>query len=149
MLNIHFKDYFWGKCEDLHERYNLKKITISNITELFTRLQSSMSNFSQELNSLITKDYILYPEQKTSKYDAMEFIKLILTIQSTQLNIGIEVIKKRILETIKIEKQEEIIEKELFNDLQKNINKYEESKSNLLKIKEKFYQSAKSAEMDT
>ena len=149
MLNIHFKDYFWGKCEDLHERYNLKKITISNIIELFTRLQSSMHNFSEELNSLITKDYILYPEQKTSKYDAMEFIKLILTIQSTQLNIGIEVIKKRILETIKIEKQEEIIEKELFNDLQKNINKYEESKSNLLKIKEKFYQSAKSAEMAT
>ena len=119
MLNINFKDYFWGKCDDLHERYHLKKITISNIIELFNRLQESMSNFAKELNSLITKDYILYPERSSSKYDALEFIKLILTIQSTQLNVGVEIIKKRMLETIKIEKEEEILEKELFNDLKK------------------------------
>ena len=50
------------------------------------------------------------------------------------------------LETIKIEKEEEILEKELFNDLKKNINKYEETKVNLNKSKEKFYQSAKIAE---
>ena len=146
MFNINFKDYFWGNCNELHERYHLKKITLSNITELFTRLQESMSNYAKELNSLITKDYILYPEKYSSKYDAMEFIKLILTIQSTQLNVGVEIIKKRILETLKIEKEEEMVEKELFNDLKKNINKYEESKLNLSKIKEKFYQSAKSAE---
>ena len=146
MLNINFKDYFWGKCDDLHERYHLKKITISNIIELFNRLQESMSNFAKELNSLITKDYILYPERSSSKYDALEFIKLILTIQSTQLNVGVEIIKKRMLETIKIEKEEEILEKELFNDLKKNINKYEETKVNINKSKEKFYQSAKIAE---
>ena len=147
MLNINFKDYFWGKCDDLHERYNLKKITISNLIELFTRLQSSMLTFSKELNSLITKDYILYPEKNASKNDALEFIKLILTIQSTQLNVGIEIIKKRILETIKIEKEEEMVEKELYNDLKKNIIKYEDLKLNLSKMKEKFYHSAKSAEM--
>ena len=147
MLNINFKDYFWGKYEDLHERYQLKKITISNIIEVFTRLQESMSSFAKELNNLITKDYILYPEQTTTKYDALEFIKLILTIQSTQLNVGVEIIKNRILETIKIEKSEEIIEKELYNDLKKNLIKYEESKSNLNKAKEKFYQSITVAEM--
>ena len=146
MLNINFKDYFWGKCDDLHERYHLKKITISNIMELFNRLQESMSNVAKELNSLITKDYILYPERSSSKYDALEFIKLILTIQSTQLNVGVEIIKKRMLETIKIEKEEEILEKELFNDLKKKINKNEETKVNLNKSKEKFYQSAKIAE---
>ena len=47
MLNINFKDYFWGKYEDLHERYQLKKITISNIIEVFTRLQESMSSFAK------------------------------------------------------------------------------------------------------
>lgn len=147
MLNINFKDYFWGKCVDLHERYTLKKITISNIIELFTRLQTSMSNFSKELHSLITKDYILYTEKNSSKYEAMEFIKLILTIQSTQLNVGVEIIKNRILDTLKIQKEEEILEKELYNDLKKNISKYEESKINLSKIKDKFYNSAKSAEV--
>ena len=119
MLSINFKDYFWEKFEDLHERYELKKITTSNVIELFTRLKNSMSSFSKELNDLITKDYILYPEQSASKYDALEFIKLILTIQSTQLNIGIEIIKNRILETIKLEKAEQNIEKELYNDLKK------------------------------
>jgi len=106
-----------------------------------------MANFAKELINIITKDYILYPENNTSKYEAMEFIKLFLTIQSTQLNVGVEIIKKRILETIKIEKEEEIKEKELYTDLKKYIQKYEESKSNLLKAKEKFYESAEIAQM--
>ena len=147
MLSINFKDYFWEKFEDLHERYELKKITTSNIIELFTRLQNSMSSFSKELNDLITKDYILFPEQSASKYDALEFLKLIITIQSTQLNIGVEIIKNKILDTIKMEKAEEIIEKELYNDLKKNIIKYEESKLNLNKAKDKFYQSTNIAEI--
>jgi len=147
MLNINFKDYFWGKCDDLHERYYIKRKTISNVIELFTRLNESMANFAKELINIITKDYILYPENNTSKYEAMEFIKLFLTIQSTQLNVGVEIIKKRILETIKIEKEEEIKEKELYTDLKKYIQKYEESKSNLLKAKEKFYESAEIAQM--
>ena len=146
MFNINFKDYFWGKCAEIHERYHLKKITISNIIEAFTRLQESMSNYAKELNSLITKDYILYPEKNTTKYEAMEFIKLFLAIQSTQLNIGVEIIKSRILDTIKIIKEEEETEKDLYNDLKKNINKYEESKANLNKAKEKFYQSCQIAE---
>lgn len=94
MLNINFKDYFWGKCDDLHERYYQKRKTISNVIELFTRLNESMSNFARELINIITKDYNLYPEKNTSKYEAMEFIKLFLTIQSTQLNVGVEIIKK-------------------------------------------------------
>ena len=147
MLSINFKDYFWEKFEDLHERYEPKKITTSNIIELFTRLQNSMSSFSKELNDLITKDYILFPEQSASKYDALEFLKLIITIQSTQLNIGVEIIKNKILDTIKMEKAEEIIEKELYNDLKKNIIKYEESKLNLNKAKDKFYQSTNIAEI--
>lgn len=89
MLNINFKDYFWDKYNDLHERYHLKRITMTNVIELFNRIQESMSNFAKDLNSLITKDYILYPEKSSTKYDAMEFIKLILTIQSTQLNVGV------------------------------------------------------------
>lgn len=146
MLNINFKDYFWDKYNDLHERYHLKRITMTNVIEFFNRMQESMSNFAKDLNSLITKDYILYPEKSSTKYEAMEFIKLILTIQSTQLNVGVEIIKKRILDTIKVEKEEEIKEKELYSDLKKLINKYEESKSSLIKSKEKFYQSAKNAE---
>ena len=147
MLNINFKDYFWGKCDDLHERYYIKRKTISNVIELFTRLNESMSNFAKELINIITKDYSLYPEKNTSKYEAMEFIKLFLTIQSTQLNVGVEIIKKRILETLKIEKEEEIKEKELYTNLKKLILKYEESKTNLIKAKEKFYESAEIAQL--
>ena len=146
MLNINFKDYFWGKCDDLHERYHLKKITISNIIELFSRLQELMSNFAKEINSIIIKDHILYPEKGSTKYEAMEFLKLILTIQSTQLNVGVEIIKKRILETLKVEKEDENKEKELYSDLKKFITKYEESKSSLSKAKEKFYQSSQIAQ---
>ena len=145
-MNINFKDYFWGKCDDLHERYHLKRITMSNIIDFFTYIKNYMSIFANQINDLITKDIILYPENKTTKYEAMEFIKLLLTIQSTQLNVGIEIIKTRILDTIKVEKEEEIKEKELYTELNKLINKYEESKSSVIKAKEKFYQSCKIAE---
>ena len=148
MLNIQFKDYFWGKCDDLHERYIQKKITQLNILEIFSNIYEGMSNYLKCIEPLISNNKILYPEKEASKYHAMEMIKIILTSQSHQLNEGIKIIKNKILKGIKTEKEikeEKIKEKELYSLYKKNILRYSEEKNNLIKNKEKYFNAVNTA----
>ena len=148
MLNIQFKDYFWGKCDDLHERYIQKKITQLNILEIFSNIYEGMSNYLKGIEPLISNNKILYPEKEASKYHAMEMIKIILTSQSHQLNEGIKIIKNKILKGIKTEKEikeEKIKEKELYSLYKKNILRYSEEKNNLIKNKEKYFNAVNTA----
>ena len=148
MLNIQFKDYFWGKCDDLHERYIQKKITHLNILEIFSNIYEGMSNYLKGIEPLISNNKILYPEKEASKYHAMEMIKIILTSQSHQLNEGIKIIKNKILKGIKTEKEikeEKIKEKELYSLYKKNILRYSEEKNNLIKNKEKYFNAVNTA----
>ena len=148
MLNIQFKDYFWGKCDDLHERYIQKKITQLNILEIFSNIYEGMSNYLKGIEPLISNNKILYPEKEASKYHAMEMIKIILTSQSHQLNEGIKLIKNKILKGIKTEKEikeEKIKEKELYSLYKKNILRYSEEKNNLIKNKEKYFNAVNTA----
>ena len=148
MLNIQFKDYFWGKCDDLHERYIQKKITQLNILEIFSNIYEGMSNYLKCIEPLILNNKILYPEKEASKYHAMEMIKIILTSQSHQLNEGIKIIKNKILKGIKTEKEikeEKIKEKELYSLYKKNILRYSEEKNNLIKNKEKYFNAVNTA----
>ena len=148
MLNIQFKDYFWGKCDDLHERYIQKKITQLNILEIFSNIYEGMSNYLKGIEPLISNNKILYPEKEASKYHAMEMIKIILTSQSHQLNEGVKIIKNKILKGIKTEKEikeEKIKEKELYSLYKKNILRYSEEKNNLIKNKEKYFNAVNTA----
>ena len=148
MLNIQFKDYFWGKCDDLHERYIQKKITQLNILEIFSNIYEGMSNYLKGIEPLISNNKILYPEKEASKYHAMEMIKIILTSQSHQLNERIKIIKNKILKGIKTEKEikeEKIKEKELYSLYKKNKLRYSEEKNNLIKNKEKYFNAVNTA----
>ena len=149
MSLINFKDYFWGKCDELHERYQIKQMAFLNINDFFTKLQLGLIEFSKILSSLAAKNYQFYPEKSASKYESLEYIKILLGLFLSQLNAAIEVIKNNILEMKKIKKEEDEQkkEKELYSDLKKNLVKYDDALSSLLKSKKKFYQSTKLAEM--
>ena len=86
-----------------HDVYYTKN-NLDNLTENQMKRSCTRIRYCDAINK---------EKSERTKYEAMEFIKLILTIQSTQLNVGVEIIKKRILDTIKVEKEEEIKEKEL------------------------------------
>ena len=147
---INFKDYFWDKCEDLHKRYIFKNTTKGNILELFSKLQIALTDFCKLINDTVVKDYSLFPEQNTTQNEAIEYIKYIFTIQTTQYNLAIELLKNNIILPFKTKKEEDFKkEKELYNEFRKISIKFNESMLNLQKIKEKFYQCANIAEMST
>ena len=107
-------------------------------------------NFTKAINSVIMKDYILFPEQRSTQNDALEFIKFILTIQTTQFNVAIELIKNKILIPLRQKKEEDLKkEKELYLELKRTNIKYNDSLIILQKSKEKYHQSANIAEIST
>ena len=150
MSSINFTDNCWDKYEEFHKRFITKNNNMENILEIFTKLQISLRDFSKAINNVIMKDYLLFPEQNSSQNDALEFIKYILTIQTTQFNVAIDLLKNKILVPLRQKKEENLKkEKELFLELKKLNVKYNESLINLQKSKEKYYQSANIAEMST
>ena len=150
MNNINFKDYFWDKCDDLHKRFLLKNNDMGNILEIFSKLQIALSDFSNTINNIIIKDYQLFPEQSTTQNEAIEYLKYILTIQTTQFNIAIEVIKNSVIIPLKAKKEDNFKkEKILFAEFKRATAKYNDSLINMKKAKEKYFQTANFAEMST
>ena len=150
MSFINFNDYFYDNYEELHKRFIIKNNSLGKILEIFTKLQISLRDFTKTINNLVIKDYPLFPEQNSTQYEALEYIKFILTILTTQYNVEIELIKNQILGPIKEKKEENFKkEKELYLELKKLNAKYNDSLIILEKSKEKFYQSANIAEMST
>ena len=150
MSKINFNEKFWDKYEDFHKRFFTKNNSLDNIIDIFSKLEVSLMNFTKAINTVIMKDYILFPEQRSTQNDALEFIKFILTIQTTQFNVAIELIKNRILIPLRQKKEEDLKkEKELYLELKRTILKYNESLINLQKSKEKYHQTANIAEITT
>ena len=150
MSKVNFTDNCWDKYEDFHKRFITKNNNMENIIEIFSKLQISLRDFSKAINNVIIKDYLLFPEQNSTQNDALEFIKYILTIQTTQFNVAIDLLKNKILEPLLQKKEENLKkEKELLLELKKLNTKYNESLINLQKSKEKYFQSANIAEMST
>ena len=150
MKNINFKDYFWDKCDDLHKRFLLKNNDMGNILEIFSKLQIALRDFSNTINNIIIKDYQLFPEQSATQNEAIEYLKYILTIQTTQFNIAIEVIKNSVIIPLKAKKEDNFKkEKILFAEFKRATAKYNDSLINMKKAKEKYFQTANFAEMST
>ena len=150
MSLINFNDYFYDNYEELHKRFIIKNNSLGKILEIFTKLQISLRDFTKTINNIVINDYPLFPEQNSTQYEALEYIKFILTILTTQYNVEIELIKNQILVPIKEKKEENFKkEKELYLELKKINAKYNDSLVVLQKSKEKFYQTANIAEMST
>ena len=150
MSSIKFEDCFYNNFEELHKRFILKNASMGNILEIFSKLQIVLRDFTKNIHNIIIKDYQLFPEQVSTQNEALEYIKYILAIVTTQYNVEIELIKNKIIEPLRIKKEENLKkEKEIYMELIKTNTKYSEILKNLQKAKEKYYQSANIAEMST
>ena len=70
-----------------------------------------------------------------------------MELEFSQLNLNIELLKKTLTEQFRKHKEENrLLEKDANNQLIKVLSKYNDSKTNMEKIKNKYYQSAKLAE---
>ena len=144
---VSFEDCCWNKYDLLHKRFKRKLECLDNNIEIFTKLNSALKDFSKDLNTILSKNYILYPEENYTQNTMLDIIKKNIEFHMNEINKDIEVIKNEIITNVK--KKRELDgqkEKEIHNQFTKCLSKYNDSKSVTEKFKQKYHQATKIAE---
>ena len=146
---ISFEKNLWNKIEPIHKRYKRKYEYFDNSIDIFSRILSSLKDYQKVINTLISKNYILFGEAEAdfTQANALNYLKKILEFEFGQLGLTIELLKKNLTEHFRKQKEESrILEKETYAQFLKVVSKYNDSKVVMEKNKTKYHQSAKLAE---
>ena len=142
-----FEQSLWNKYGPLHKRYKRKYEYFDNCIDIFSRILSSLKDYQKVINNLISKNYILFPEQDFTQSNAINFLKKILEFEFSQIGLDIELLKKTMIDQFRKQKEESRIqEKEAHAQFLKILSKYNDSKVTMEKQKNKYHNSAKLAE---
>ena len=137
----------WNRYRPLHKRYKRKCECFENVLEIFTRILASLKDNKKVISTLISKNFLLFPEQNFTQAIALNSIKKLLDFEFAQLNLNIEVLKKNLIDQFKKHKDEyRQIEKDAKVQFMKILTKYNDSKLLMEKNKVKYHQSIKLAE---
>ena len=146
-VEINFDQCLWNKYQVLHKRYKRKCEYFDNAIDIFTRLSSSLKDHQKVVNYILSKNYILFPEQDFTQANALNSIKKLLELEFSQININLELIKKNLIDQFKKHKEDSrLIEKDAHAQLLKYLAKYNDSKTLMEKYKNKYHQAVKVAE---
>ena len=144
---ISYDQCLWNKYQPIHKRYKRKCEYFENAIDIFSRILSSLKDYQKVINTIISKNYILFPEQDFTQANALNLIKKFLDFQFNQLGLNINLLKKNLTDEFKKHKDESRAqEKEAHTQFMKILSKYNDSKATLEKYKNKYHQSAKVAE---
>ena len=145
--DLSFDQCLWNKVEPVHKRFKRKYEYFDNVIEIFNRILSSLKDYQKVISGLISKNYILFPEQDFTEGVALYSIKKILELEFNQLGLNIELLKKNLTENFRKQKEERrILEKDTYAQFLKVLAKYNDSKALMEKNKTKYHQSVKIAE---
>ena len=142
-----FDQCLWNQYEPLHKRYKRKYENFDNAIDIFNRILSYLKDFQKVINTIISKNFVLFPEQEFTQGNALNSIKKILELELSQISLNIELLKKTLTEQFKKQKEESrILEKDAYAQFLKILSKYNDSKVLMEKNKTKYHQSVKIAE---
>ena len=145
--DISFDQCLWNKVEPVHKRFKRKYEYFDNVIEIFNRILSSLKDYQKVINGILSKNYILFPEQDLTEGIALNSIKKILELEFNQLGLNIELLKKNLTENFRKQKEERRIhEKDTYAQFLKVLSRYNDSKAVMEKNKNKYHQSLKVAE---
>ena len=143
-----FEKNMWNKYEFLHKRYKKKIECFENTIEIFSRLLSSLKDHQKVINTIISKNYCLFPQGESTQSYTINLIKKGLESEFNQLQSNLELLKKILIDQFKKHKDEaKVAEKDTYNQLLKTLSRYTDSKTILEKNKTKYHQSVKVAEL--
>ena len=142
-----FEKSLWNKYEFLHKRYKTKLDCFDNIIDIFNKILSSLKDQQKALNTVITKNYSLYPGSDSSQSTALNLIKKELDINLRQITSSMDLYKRTIEQFKRNKEESKVKEKDAYNQFIKVLTKYNDSRVILEKNKSKYYQSIKAAEM--
>ena len=142
-----FEECIWNQYEPLHKRYKRKYEYFDNAIDIFSRILSSLKDHQKVINTIISKNFILFPEQDFTQANALNSIKKALELELSQVSLNIELLKKTLTEQFRKQKEESrVLEKDAHTQFLKILSKYNDSKAVMEKLKTKYHQSAKLAE---
>ena len=145
---LNFEKSLWNKYELLHRRYKTKLECFDNTIEIFNKILGSLKDQQKLINSIISKNYSLFPGSDYTQSTALNLIKKELDNNLTQITSNMDLYKRTMVDQLKKHKEDsKAKEKDFYNQFIKLINKYNDSKVLLEKAKNKYYQSIKAAEM--
>ena len=145
---LSFEKSLWNKYELLHRRYKTKLECFDNTIEIFNKILGSLKDQQKLINSIISKNYSLFPGSDYTQSTALNLIKKELDNNLTQITSNMDLYKRTMIDQLKKHKEDsKAKEKDFYNQFIKLINKYNDSKVLLEKAKNKYYQSIKAAEM--
>ena len=143
-----FEKCLWNKFEYMHKRYKTKIECFENTIDIFTRLMNSLKDHHKAVNTIISKNYNLFPGAEYSQTAALNMLKKGLDLEFNQINSSLDLLKKTLIEQLKKHKEEvKVKEKDTYNQFIKILNKYNDSKVVLEKNKNKYHQSLKVAQI--
>ena len=112
-----------------------------NTIEIFSKILNSLRDHQKVLNTIISKNYLLFPGNESTQGNAMNMIKKGFEVEFNQLKSSIELLKRVFIDLFKQYKDKaKNVEKDAYNNFIKIINKYKDSKSLLEKNKNKHHQ---------
>ena len=145
---LNFEKSLWNKYELLHRRYKTKLECFDNTIEIFNKILGSLKDQQKLINSIISKNYSLFPGSDYTQSTALNLIKKELDNNLTQITSNMDLYKRTMVDQLKKHKEDsKAKEKDFYNQFIKLLNKYNDSKVLLEKAKNKYYQSIKAAEM--
>ena len=142
-----FEKSLWNKYEFLHKRYKTKLDCFDNTIDIFNKILSSLKDQQKALNTVITKNYSLYPGSDSSQSTALNLIKKELDINLRQITSSMDLYKRTIEQFKRNKEESKLREKDAYNQFMKVLTRYNDSRVTLEKNKSKYYQSIKAAEM--
>ena len=142
-----FEKSLWNKYEFLHKRYKTKLECFDNTIEIFNKVLSSLKDQQKAINTIISKNYSLYPGTDSSQSNALNLIKKELDLNLRQIISRIDLYKRTIEQFKRNKEESKLREKDAHNQFMKVLTRYNDSRVTLEKNKSKYYQSIKAAEM--
>ena len=142
-----FEKSLWNKYEFLHKRYKTKLECFDNTIEIFNKVLSSLKDQQKAINTIISKNYSLYPGTDSTQSNALNLIKKELDLNLRQIISRIDLYKRTIEQFKRNKEESKLREKDAYNQFMKVLTRYNDSRVTLEKNKSKYYQSIKAAEM--
>ena len=142
-----FEKNLWNQYEFLHKRYRTKIECFENILDIFNRVLNSLKDQHKVLNTIISKNFTLFPGTDYTQAAGINMIKKQIENKFRQLTSDIDLLKKNLIEHFKKHIDDvKNLEKNSYNQFIKLMSKYADSKNLLEKNKNKYHQSIKVAE---
>ena len=137
-----YEEKLWGKIDFLHEKATTEHNKMNIFSEIITKYQSTLHNFSKSIESIKTLNNEIMSETGNSLNLSLKNLQKSINAHILEFQECSTHIKRTIIPMMKVKEDKHIKEKEMYNQYNKLKNIYQTMKSNCEKAKKDYYAEA-------